>query len=74
VGERPGAKRGTVKWVLRAWWVLSALAAVILFVTGESKQDTILATLAVVNATAAFAGTAAVGRLDMILDRLEAGP
>lgn len=73
MGGAPMARRGTVKLVLRAWWVLSALAAGWLFATASSDTDRILGALAVVNATAAFAGTAAVGRLDMILDHLEAG-
>ena len=73
MAESPVARRGTVKLALRAWWILSALAALALFATAQDAHDRILTALAVVNATAAFAGTAAVGRLDLILDHLEAG-
>lgn len=63
-----------MKLALRAWWVLSALAATALLVSASSPDDLVLAGLAIVNTTVAFAGTAAVGRLDRILDHLEVDP
>jgi len=54
------------KWFLRIWWILSALVAVGLFARGEP----VLGGLAVVNATAAFAGTAVIGRQELILAAL----
>lgn len=59
------------RWLLRAWWILSALAAAVLLArAGRTGDPTtlVLGALAVVNATVGFAGTAAVARLDLLLE------
>jgi hypothetical protein len=60
--------------MLRVWWILSALVAIWLLVktpVGDGRHEQILAGLAIVNATAAFAGTAIVGRLMLVMEKLE---
>lgn len=64
-----------VKWMLRVWWIVSALVAAWLLVGPMGSEPTprqILGALALVNATVAFAATAIVGRLMLLKEMLEA--